>query len=133
LKQEGKILAVAALLAALAVIAGAFGAHGLKNLVPAESVTSFQTAARYLLIHAVALIGLTALPGDLISPRQKKILFVLLIIGVLLFSGSIFLLVLNKLWNINALSILGPVTPIGGLFLISAWLFLFWITVTKKR
>lgn len=133
MKQERQILATAALLAALAVIAGAFGAHGLKNLVPAESVTSFQTAARYLLIHSVALISLTALPRDLISPRQKKILFVLLLIGVLLFSGSIFLLVFNNIWNINALNILGPITPIGGLFLICSWLFLFWVTVAKKR
>ena len=73
MKQERNILATGALLAAIAVIAGAFGAHGLEKLVPAESVASFQTAARYLLIHAVALMGLAALPeGFAGTPAEKN-------------------------------------------------------------
>ena len=133
MKQERQILATAALLAAISVVAGAFGAHGLKEMVPAESVASFQTAARYLLIHSIALIGITALPRELLSPRRKKTLFVLVLIGTLLFSGSIFLLVFNKIWQIEGLRLLGPVTPIGGLLLIVSWLFLFWITISKRQ
>jgi uncharacterized membrane protein YgdD (TMEM256/DUF423 family) len=133
LKKERQILATAAMLAAIAVLAGAFGAHGLKKLVPTESVNSFQTAARYLLMHAVAMMAIAAMPSDMLSPRRKKILFVILVLGVLLFSGSIFLLVLNHIWQLDILRIMGPITPVGGLFLISSWLFLFWTVISGKR
>jgi uncharacterized membrane protein YgdD (TMEM256/DUF423 family) len=107
-------IVVAAIYGALAVIAGAFGAHGLRATLNPEQISAWNTAALYHLLHSVALLGLglyaastgrsVALPGTLFAA------------GVLLFSGSIYALVLtSQRW-------LGPVTPIGGLLMIAAWL-----------
>jgi len=108
-------MVVAAIYGAVAVIAGAFGAHGLREILPAEKIASWNTAAQYHLLHSVALLALgvyaattgrsVALPGTLFAA------------GVLLFSGSIYALLLapSQRW-------LGPVTPIGGVLMIAAWL-----------
>jgi uncharacterized membrane protein YgdD (TMEM256/DUF423 family) len=101
----------AGIVGALGVALGAFGAHGLKGVVsdPALLVT-WETAARYHLIHALALGLVAAHPG------QPKLAGGLFIIGMLLFSGSLYLLVLSEQrW-------LGAITPLGGLALIAGWL-----------
>jgi uncharacterized membrane protein YgdD (TMEM256/DUF423 family) len=107
-------MAVAAIYGAVAVIAGAFGAHGLRATLSPEQLSAWNTATLYHLLHSVALLALglygattgrsVALPGALFAA------------GVLLFSGSIYGLVLtSQRW-------LGPVTPIGGVLMIAAWL-----------
>jgi uncharacterized membrane protein YgdD (TMEM256/DUF423 family) len=107
-------LTLGAGLAALGVAAGAFGAHGLKTMVPPARLITFQTGVRYHLFHALGLMLLSALEAthpnlDVDLPGK------LLAIGVLLFSGSLYLLVLtNTPW-------LGAITPLGGLALISGW------------
>lgn len=99
-----------AILGALGVALGAFGAHGLREAVTAERLEVFETAVRYHLIHAVALV----LAGIAGAPRAGWAFLV----GVLLFSGSLYLLVLTGTrW-------LGAVTPVGGLFFILGWVFL---------
>jgi len=105
---------VAAISGMLAVVAGAFGAHGLKARVGAEQLGAWSTAAQYHLLHSVVLLALGLFAAY--SGRSVKIPASLFCAGMLLFSGSIYLLVLTKIrW-------LGPVTPIGGLFLILGWL-----------
>ena len=106
-----------AVAAALGVMAGAFGAHGLAARVTPERLATFETAARYHLIHAVAVLVVgwwaaqapsLALPGWL------------LLAGMVVFSGSLYLLVLTDTpW-------LGAVTPFGGLLMIVGWLLLGW-------
>jgi len=106
--------AVGAALGALGVALGAFGAHGLKARVSAELVATWETAAKYHLLHALALLATgwacERWPGPL--PVAAGWLF---IAGVALFSGSLYALVLS------GQRVLGAVTPFGGLCFIAGW------------
>lgn len=108
----------AAWIGALAVVLGALGAHALKAQLDANSLASFNTAVRYQMWHVLALMAL-----GIFSENIKNSLWVfrLWIVGIILFSGSIYLLTLDELMDVN-LSFLGPITPLGGLALISGWI-----------
>jgi uncharacterized membrane protein YgdD (TMEM256/DUF423 family) len=99
----------AALLGATAVAAGAFGAHALVDAIPPERLETWRTAASYQLVHAVLLASL-AVHGDP-RPWARR----LLTGGVLVFAGTLYLLVLLDL------PVLGAITPIGGASLIAGW------------
>jgi len=104
---------VAAVSGGLAVVAGAFGAHGLRTRVSPELVSSWATASQYHLMHSIALLALALYSAN--SGHSIRWPAALFCAGMLLFSGSIYLLVLTQQrW-------LGPVTPLGGLLLIAAW------------
>jgi len=120
-KNDKKIVVTVALLGALTIAIGAFGAHGLKELVDANALKSFETGVRYQMYHVIVLlvIGLT----PIISEKIKKTTFVFFIIGILLFSGSIYLLSLNEILSFNAKSITF-LTPLGGLSFIIGWFYL---------
>ena len=105
---------VAACSGALAVMAGAFGAHGLKERVDADLLAVWNTAAHYHLIHSVALLAL-ALFGAAVG-KSVQLPAALFTAGMLVFSGSLYALVLSEV------RVLGAVTPIGGLLLIAGWL-----------
>lgn len=113
------IMLWAAALGASGVAAGAFGAHGLKNQLPASGLEVWEIAVRYQLLHAVVLLILFVLAQQWASrlvPRAAQ----LLLAGTLCFSGSLYLLALTGMkW-------LGPITPLGGVFLIAGWLTLFY-------
>jgi uncharacterized membrane protein YgdD (TMEM256/DUF423 family) len=105
---------VSALSGALAVAAGAFGAHGLKARVSPEQLASWATACHYHLLHSVVLLALALYASQV--DREIRLPASLFLAGILLFSGSIYLLVLtSQRWP-------GPITPIGGLCLIAGWL-----------
>jgi len=112
-------LGTAAVCGALAVVAGAFGAHGLREQVAPEQLSAWTTASQYHLLHSAVLLAL-ALYGRL-SERSVDLQSGLILAGIVLFAGSIYLLVLTgQRW-------LGPVTPLGGLLLIGGWLSLLWL------
>jgi uncharacterized membrane protein YgdD (TMEM256/DUF423 family) len=105
---------IAAASGALAVVAGAFGAHGLKARLTADQLASWATASQYHLLHSVVLLALALFA--LQSGRSVRLPSALFLSGVVLFSGSIYLLLLTgQRW-------LGPVTPLGGLLLIAGWI-----------
>lgn len=114
-----KTLITASILGVLAVILGAFAAHGLENKVPAEAIETFQTGVRYQMYHALLLL-FVAHSGYLNVSVKRRILY-LVIIGVLLFSGSIYGLSTNTLTSFDFKSI-AFITPIGGLLLILSWI-----------
>ncbi|MGB0980082.1 MAG: DUF423 domain-containing protein [Croceimicrobium sp.] len=114
------LLITAGILGGTAVVFGAFGAHALKEALDPYSLNSFNTAVRYQMWHALALLALAASP---VKIKQLKNIARLWLFGVLLFSGSIYLLSIDELMNVN-LSFLGPITPLGGLALIVAWIML---------
>ncbi|WP_104735384.1 DUF423 domain-containing protein [Hanstruepera ponticola] len=116
-----KLLVLGAILGGLAVVLGAFGAHGLKDLISTESIDVYETGVRYQMYHAFFLlfVGL----AHFLDTKTKKILFYLILFGVLLFSGSIYGLATNSLSSFDFKTI-GFITPIGGLLLIVAWLLL---------
>ncbi len=113
-----RILISAALLAITAIILGAFGAHKLKELLSEESLSSFETGVRYQMYHVFLLLFLANFAK--ISDATKKIIFYLVMLGLLFFSGSIYLLSTRSITNID-FSVIGFVTPIGGGLLIVAW------------
>ncbi len=109
--------AVGSVLAGLGVIAGAFGTHALEGSLSQDSLESFRVAVRYQLLHAIALL-LVAWAGTEWPGSLSWIAGGLFITGILLFSGSIYILVLSEqTW-------VGPITPIGGLALIAGWFLL---------
>lgn len=98
------------------VILGAFAAHALKEVLTSEQLNSFQTGIRYQMYHALLLLLL-----GWQNRINLNLVGRLIIIGVLLFSLSIYLLNVRSLIGIESISVLGPITPIGGLILIIAW------------
>ena len=105
-------LGIAALNGALAVMAGAFAAHGLKARLSADALSVFETGARYHMYHALAMALVALVPE-----RRAAALF---LAGIFLFSGSLYLLALT------GVTILGAITPIGGLCFIAGWGLVAW-------
>ena len=123
------ILSTACLFGMLAVVLGAFGAHGLKNLVDLDAVATFETGVRYQMYHTFFLFVLALLPDSML--KSKRPIYLCVVIGVVLFSFSIYILALNDLMQFD-FKMFGIVTPIGGVFLIIAWgLMLFGIVKSK--
>jgi uncharacterized membrane protein YgdD (TMEM256/DUF423 family) len=111
------ILLIGGLYGLLAVLLGAFGAHGLREVLSAESLASWQTGVLYQLVHAPVML-ITALWLRHGGPAVLRLTGLLFALGILIFSGSIYALVLfNTSWS----AWLGPVTPLGGLALIAGW------------
>lgn len=108
---------IAAFLAMTAVIAGAFGAHALEKRVSPENLATFETGARYQMYHALGMFAVCWIMSARPS-RWATASGICMLLGVVLFSGSLYLLCFVK-WRW-----LGPVTPLGGSLLIVAWLFL---------
>ena len=114
-----KLIVLGAVNAAIAVGAGAFGAHGLRERLDARSLEIFETAARYQMYHALALVlcGVLATRGA----KQAGLVFQA---GIVIFSGSLYALALTGVTD------LGAITPIGGLAFLAGWL---WLAYTAGR
>jgi len=123
------ILITGLVLGLLAVVFGAFGAHGLKRVVGPEEINTFETGVKYQMYHALFLILLYMLPN--ITASVRNTVFYLVLVGVILFSGSIYFLATNVLTSFDFKKI-GFVTPIGGTFLIAAWGYLIFSILSKK-
>lgn len=115
------ILITAAILGVTSVILGAFAAHGLKKLITPEAIASFETGVKYQMYHALFLlfVGTSAHIGH----GYKNAIFYLVLVGVILFSGSIYLLATNVLSSFDFKKI-AFITPVGGLLLIVSWVVL---------
>lgn len=126
------ILVTAIGLGVLSIILGAFGAHALKELIPFESQQTFETGVRYQMYHALLLLFIGS--TSLVKNKTKKITYYLVVIGLLFFSGSIYGLATNNLTSFNFKSI-GFITPIGGLLLILAWVFILvdFLKISSKK
>lgn len=115
------ILITGAVMGLLAVLLGAFGAHGLEKLVDPESINSFTTGVRYQMYHAIVCIILGNM--SVLQEVTRKRIFYFFMGGITLFSGSIYLLVIDEVLGIS-LSSIGFITPLGGFLLILGWAFL---------
>ena len=120
---------VAILFCTTSVVLGAFGAHLLKDLLTEHQLSSFQTGIRYQMFHGLSILIL-ALNENYFTKKLNRVLQ-LMSVGIILFSLSIYLLNLQELLELP-LSFLGPVTPLGGLFLIASWMLLFF-NVKKNK
>ncbi len=119
--KSQNLLIAGGILGAFAVIMGAMGAHALEKLISSDALESFLTGARYNMYHAIVLLAVAS-NSKHIHPKWFKFSTYAFIIGTILFSGSIYLLSTRSITGITASSILGPITPIGGLVLISGWI-----------
>ncbi|RVU02625.1 DUF423 domain-containing protein [Mucilaginibacter limnophilus] len=114
------IIITAALFGALAVVLGAFGAHGLKPYLQPQQLEVWHTAVQYHFVHVLALLFLstfTRFKNKLIAAS-----YYLFTLGIVFFSGSLYLLSCRDMLGWGWIGILGPVTPIGGLLFIAGWL-----------
>lgn len=112
-----------AIFGGLAVALGAFGAHGMKKLTNDTAILhGYDTAAQYQMYHALALLAVAALLPHLPGKWMKRAGYAF-ITGIILFSGSLYLLTFIRIQGSTA-RFAGPITPIGGVFLIAGWLFL---------
>ncbi len=130
-------LVIGALSACLAVIIGAFAAHGLQKYLESgemdlKSLEVFQTGARYQMYHAFALMICGILAKLFGESKSLKIAGILFISGIILFSGSLYLLSTAKVLGIENWKWLGPITPLGGLCFICGWILLA-ISFLKKQ
>lgn len=122
-------LRIGSIFALIGVALGALGAHALKGMLSPERLVSFETAVRYHLLHALAILAVALF----IHFGKKRGLVTagwLFTAGIVLFSGSIYLLALQDVLGLN-LAFLGPITPIGGVAFMAGWLFVFISTFQK--
>jgi uncharacterized membrane protein YgdD (TMEM256/DUF423 family) len=113
--EQRRILLTGSLLAALGVALGAFGAHGLRDMLDPAALGWWQTAVQWHMWHAMGLVALAAAPW----PRLDRAA-ALLAVGTLVFSGSLYLMALTGArW-------LGMVTPLGGVLMIAGWAMVAW-------
>ena len=123
-------LILGTILSALAVALGAFGAHGLKKLVDAETVATYQTGVQYQMYHALALLAV-----GILSFRFQNALInyagFSFVGGIVLFSGSLYLISSFKAMNKTVPGFVYPITPLGGLLFILGWIFLLFALLKK--
>ncbi len=130
--MDKKFLSSAAILGALSVIFGAFGAHALKARLEPDQLQIFETGVRYQMYTALAMLGLAGF-SEKLSCKYLNYTFWCFLVGISFFSGSIYLLSMRTILGIeNLTSILGPITPMGGLLLILGWVFIFISTFKLK-
>lgn len=125
-----RILLTASLFGALAVIFGAFGAHSLKQVLSSGSLEIWAKGVEYQFYHVFALLFLAQYAaGDAPMVKWACRFFTL---GIIFFSGSLYLLACRDVLHLGFINFIGPVTPVGGLCLILGWLFLFFTALKRK-
>lgn len=113
-----KVLITASIIGAMGVLLGAFGAHGLKPLlVENHKLATFETAVTYHFYHTFALLALGIL-YDRLNHKRVRICFWLFMTGTIVFSGSLYAL------SVTNISVLGAITPIGGILLVMGWIYM---------
>lgn len=109
------LLILAAANGFIAVSLGAFGAHGLEELLAADLLSTFQTGVEYHMYHSLALLGTAVLAIQFPAEKRLRLSGMLFLLGIVFFSGSLYVLALSGVgW-------LGAITPIGGVFFLAAW------------
>jgi len=125
--SASRIRQIAAIFGIIAVIFGAFGAHALKAQLSATALENWKTAVNYQFVHALALLLLATLPTN----RLIRLSAWFFSLGIVCFSGSLYLLSIREILTINT-AFVGPITPIGGLFFIIGWLCIFFSAFKKN-
>ena len=113
----------------IAIVLGAFGAHALKEHLTPEKLNTFEVGVRYQVYHGLAflILGFSADKFQFSLKLPTRLIFV----GVLMFSGSIYFLAIQEMLDVS-LKFLGPITPLGGLLIITGWI-LFLIKIIRSK
>ncbi len=125
------------LMGAIAVALGALGAHFLKSKLPTGLITQdqlngFDTAVKYQMYHTLAMLALVLLSKN-ITHKFINWAYYCFLTGIVMFSGSLYFLCTRNLFDAEWLRVLGPITPIGGLFFIAGWILVALIGLNKKE
>jgi len=125
-----RIILTASLFGIAAVILGAFGAHSLKNAVSADNLAIWSKGVEYQFYHTFALLFL----AQLVAAKSKllNLSYLFFTLGILLFSGSLYLLATREILNLGFVNYIGPITPIGGGCFIVGWALLF-VAVSSRK
>lgn len=125
-----RIILTASFFGAVAVLLGAFGAHGLKALIDAPSLEVWQKGVDYQFYHTFALLYLSTFARY----RNKliNIAYFCFTFGIILFSGSLYLLATKSLLKLDFVNVIGPLTPMGGLLFVLGWIMLFFAAIKDK-
>jgi uncharacterized membrane protein YgdD (TMEM256/DUF423 family) len=110
----------------LSVLIGAFAAHALETSISAQRMDTLYTAVKYQMFHSLALFGLVCVGDEILALRWKKFAAAFFLLGMILFSGSLYLLVATNI------SSLGMITPFGGIAFITGWVMLFLAAIREK-
>ncbi len=127
--KYNNVIVFGAIAALLSVALGAFGSHGLENVLNAKQHKTFETAVRYQMYHAIALLFV----GLLLKTNAVKLLkicAILFTLGIIIFSGSLYVLIALQVNGFNNFNIIGAITPLGGLCFIAGWLCL---AISRKK
>lgn len=125
-----RIIIFASVFGILAVILGAFGAHGLRELISAEELDTWNTAVQYQFYHTLALLFLATFSR--FRSRAINAASWFFTFGILFFSGSLYILSAKTILNITSVSLIGPLTPVGGVLFILGWISLLVATIKNK-
>lgn len=125
-----QIILTASFFGLIAVVLGAFGAHGLEGKISEYHLGTWKTANEYQFYHTFALLFLSTFSRA--KSQSIRVSFIAFTIGIILFSGSLYLLSVRSLLGIESVSILGPITPLGGLCFMIGWIGLF-VAAVKNR
>ncbi len=135
--MNDKKLITIGLLGATAVALGALGAHFLKSklqtgLITPDQLNGFDTAVKYQMYHVLAMLALVLLSKH-VTHKNITRAYNCFLIGIILFSGSLYFLCTRDLLGAEWLKVLGPVTPLGGLFFVAGWIFLALVGLKKNK
>ena len=108
---------------ALGVLLGAFGSHGLKNVISDHYLDVYKTGNLYHFIHSLGLLITVSILAKKGLTEEAKKSFLFFLIGIILFSGSLYILSIAEWVGLPQLKIAGAITPIGGIFFVLAWLY----------
>lgn len=125
-----QIILTASFFGLLAVVLGAFGAHGLEGKISEYQLGTWKTANEYQFYHTFALLFLSTFSRA--KSQSIRVSFIAFSIGIVLFSGSLYLMSVRNLLGIESVSVLGPITPLGGLCFMIGWIGLF-VAAVKHR
>ena len=125
-----RIILTASFFGAVAVILGAFGAHGLKSVISTDALSIWAKGVEYQFYHTFALLFLSTFAR--FRTKLVDIAYFCFTIGILLFSGSLYLLATREVLQLGFVNFIGPVTPVGGLLLVAGWAFLFFAALKNR-
>ncbi|RZK63904.1 MAG: DUF423 domain-containing protein [Pedobacter sp.] len=125
-----RIILTASFFGVVAVLLGAFGAHGLKAVIDQPSIDIWQKGVEYQFYHTFALLYLSTFARY----RNKliNIAYFCFTFGIVLFSGSLYLLATRSILKLDFINLIGPITPIGGLLFVLGWIMLFFAAFKDK-
>ncbi|MGG4220346.1 DUF423 domain-containing protein [Paenibacillus jamilae] len=125
--MQRRWIIVGSIMMMLAVAIGAFGAHIVKARIDADALAVYETGVKYHMIHAVGLLIVGLATGQWGSSTRLRWAARLLFTGIILFSGSLYVL------SLTGIRVLGAITPLGGVCFIAGWILLAWAATALKK